>query len=118
MPLGRPKTCELLDQTEEFQRLRETGSVNQADVSRRNGMSRARVTQILNLRKLHPAITSFIRASADDGVRPPPSERGLRHLTSMSAEDQLSAADLDVAGFSEYLACVRTPASEVVGGVV
>jgi hypothetical protein len=45
---------------EKFQKQLEVGSVNKAELARRNGMSRARVTQIMNLLNLESRIKEEI----------------------------------------------------------
>jgi hypothetical protein len=52
--------------------------ISRADLSRKLGVSRARVTQILNLLKLPEEIIRKIRAAGDPLSKPIVTERGLR----------------------------------------
>ena len=56
-----PKIVATLKQAMAFQARLDSGEVlSQADLARETGMSRARITQILNLLKLHPRIKETI----------------------------------------------------------
>ena len=48
---------------EEFRRQLDAGGVDQAGLARGHGLTRARVTQVLNLLKLHPTILDFLRGT-------------------------------------------------------
>ena len=88
-----PRVVKLLAQAEEFQALIETGDVrSQADIAHLKGLSRARVTQIMNLLKLAPEIRDFIRELPRQASRSRVTERRLRELTGLRAEAQLAAA--------------------------
>ncbi len=67
----------------EFQNLLDTGVVNnQADLAKRYGISRARVTQYLNLLKLPDEIIDFLKAnSGHEPILHFFTERRLRELT-------------------------------------
>jgi hypothetical protein len=89
-PRGRPKrptepkiprVVELLRRGLEWQALLESGEVrNQAAIARREGITRARVTQIMAMLRLAPEIQRHI-LSMPDSVRPPAlSERALRQI--------------------------------------
>ncbi len=55
---------------DEFQRLLDNGAVKRrADLARRFKLSRARVTQLLDLHKLHPDIHDFVRTLTGVGSR-------------------------------------------------
>jgi hypothetical protein len=96
------RIIELLDQAERFRSRLSAGDVNQADLARLHGITRARVTQILNLLRLHPVIVNYLRARGYVGFGRAPTERLLRPLVAMPAEGQLRAAEERLAGFSEY----------------
>jgi hypothetical protein len=90
----------LLDQAERFRALIEAGSVNQSDLARLYGMTRARVTQILNLLRLHPAVVDYLRGRHFVGHGRAPTERSLRPLVAKPAEAQLEAAQEGLPGFA------------------
>ena len=55
---------------DEFQRLLDSGAVKRrADLARRFKLSRARVTQLMDLHKLHPDIRDFVRTLTGVGPR-------------------------------------------------
>jgi hypothetical protein len=55
---------------EEFRRQLDAGRVNQADLARLHGLTRASVTQVLHVLKLHSTVLDFLRA-----MRPGPHAR-------------------------------------------
>ena len=62
-PSEPPRIGRLLEQAEQWQRLLDSGDVrSRAELARREGVSAMRVTNLLALRKLHPAILDAIRA--------------------------------------------------------
>jgi hypothetical protein len=67
-----------------FQNQLEAGSVNKAELARRYGMSRARVTQIMNLLKLSPEIREEI-LNLPDKERRFFTERRLRKIAGLSS---------------------------------
>lgn len=85
-PRSSTKLLALLDQAEGWHRELTRKVVNQADLARRHGITRARVTQVLALLRLHPAIVEHIRATAKTTRV---SERMLRALTRLAPETQL-----------------------------
>jgi hypothetical protein len=91
-----------LDQAERFRSRLSAGDVNQADLARLHGITRARVTQILNLLRLHPVIVNYLRARGYIEFGRAPTERLLRPLVAMSPESQLREAEKRLAGFREY----------------
>jgi hypothetical protein len=66
-----------------------TESVNQSALARRFGLSRARVTQLLRLHKLHPAIQDYLRNLRGVGPRYL-TERRLRPLSDLAPDEQLA----------------------------
>lgn len=82
-----PRVTELLRKAIEWQRQLEAGEVrNQAEIARREGMTRARVTQIMGLLRFGPEIHGKILSLADTARRPPISERMLRLSLSPTAD--------------------------------
>ena len=74
----------------EFQDLLDTGMVNnQADLAKRYGISRARVTQYLNLLKLPDEIIDFLKANKDqESILRYFTERRLRELTRLKGNER------------------------------
>ena len=86
-----PKIVATLKQAMAFQARLDSREVpSQADLARETGMSRARITQIMNLLKLHPRIRETILGMADspNGFRL--GEHHVRPLMALSDENQLS----------------------------
>jgi ParB-like chromosome segregation protein Spo0J len=93
---------------EEFRRHLDAGGVNQSGLARRHGLTRARVTQVLNLLKLHPAILHFLRA-----MRPGPharlfTERRVRPLLPLDPAVQAREAKTLLPGFVPLRTARRT----------
>jgi len=84
---ARPKILETLELAEAWERRFRRGGVNRADLAREHGVSRARVTQVLKLRQLHPELVAWVRENP--GLV---SERRLRPLLEMAPAAQLRAA--------------------------
>tara|TARA_R110002073_G_scaffold325401_1_gene504387 strand:+ start:1437 stop:1796 length:360 start_codon:yes stop_codon:yes gene_type:complete len=85
-----PPVAKALALSDEFQRLLDSGTVKRrADLARRFKLSRARVTQLLDLHKLHPDILDFVRNLSGLGPRDL-SVRQLRLLCPLPHEQQLS----------------------------
>jgi hypothetical protein len=85
---------------EEFRRQLDAGAVNQSGLAQRHGLTRARVTQVLNLLRLHPTIIDFLR-----GMTPRPharlfTERRVRPLLRLEPTDQLKVARDLLPGFA------------------
>jgi hypothetical protein len=82
---------ELLRKAIEWQTLLEAGQIaNQADIARREGITRARVNQVMGMLRLAPAIQEHILTTADSLHRPPVTERMLRSLGTMAdSRDQV-----------------------------
>lgn len=72
---------ELLRKAIEWKELLESGKgVTQADIARREGLSRARVTQIMYLINLAPDIQEYILSMPEAVRRPVVTERSLRPI--------------------------------------
>jgi hypothetical protein len=84
---------------EEFQRRIAAGAVTRADLARIHGITRARVTQVLNLLRLHPAVVEFLRAQPAGPHARRFTERRVRPLLALDRERQLDEARLLLNGF-------------------
>ena len=94
-PRGRPKppkkpktprVAELLQMATEWQRQLDAGEVKtQAAIARREGIARARVTQIMALLRLAPEIQEHVLNMPDAVNRPAISERALRPIVRFEA---------------------------------
>ena len=95
-----PRVMELLRKALEWQALLESGEVrNQAEIARREGITRARVTQIMGLLDLAPEIQQHILSMPDAVRRPAITERALRPIA------QLENAGDQARRFEELLDC-------------
>ena len=90
----------MLTLAEEMKALLDQKSVNHYGLGRLYGMSTPRVTQLLNLLKLHPAILDFVRTLSLTTPARAVTERRLRSLVPLSPEEQLEAAALFFSGFA------------------
>ena len=80
-----PRVVELLQMAMEWQRQLEAGEVaTQAAIARREGITRARVTQIMALLRLAPEIQEQILSMPRMVGRPAISERALRPVIQLS----------------------------------
>jgi len=103
-PLVPPMIVLLLKRAEEFRRLLDSGAVrNQADLARMFCLTRARVTQLLQLLDLEPSIRAYAKSLASGTPTNMVTERGLRLLLKFPPAAQLRKAKRTVQGFSEYL---------------
>lgn len=86
-----PRVVELLRKAIEWQALLESGKiVNQADIARREGITRARVTQVMGMLRLAPEIQEHIQSMPETHRRPPVTERKLRPISTITGyRDQL-----------------------------
>jgi len=76
-----PRVVELLRKALEWQALIESGQVpSQAAIARREGITRARVTQVMGLLRLAPEIQEYILSMSDAVRRAAISERALRPI--------------------------------------
>ena len=79
-----PRVVELLLKAIEWQALLESGEAsNQADIARREGITRARVTQVLGLLRLAPNIQEHVLSLPDMVRRPAITERALRPIAQL-----------------------------------
>jgi len=89
--LKTPRVVELLRKAIEWKDLLEFGKVaSQAEIARREGITRARVTQVLDLLRLAPEIQEKILTLTDPLHRRPVTERMLRPIGAIANQhDQL-----------------------------
>ena len=97
-PRGRPKlpkqaktpaVVELLKMAMEWQRQLDAGeAATQAEIARREGITRARVTQIMAMLRLAPEIQEYVLALPEMVGRPAISERALRPIAQIEDSEQ------------------------------
>jgi hypothetical protein len=76
-----PRVVELLRKAIEWQALLESGKVaSQAEIARQEGITRARVTQVMGMLRLAPEIQEHILSMSVMVPRPSVSERALRSI--------------------------------------
>lgn len=77
-----PRVVELLRKAIEWKALLESGKVaSQVDIARQEGITRARVTQVMGMLRLAPEIQQRILSLPEGIYRPTISERALRPQT-------------------------------------
>jgi len=86
-----PRVVELLRKAIEWQTLLESGKIpNQAEIARREGVTRARVTQVLGMLRLAPEIQQYVLSMPSAVRRSQVSERVLRPFETITDyRDQL-----------------------------
>ena len=91
-PPRTPRVVELLRKAIEWQALLESGeATNQAEIARREGITHARVTQVMGMLRLAPEIQQHILSMPDMVRRPVITERALRPIARMEERgDQLA----------------------------
>jgi hypothetical protein len=83
-PPRAPRVVELFRKALEWQALLQSGRVrNQAEIARREGITRARVTQVMALLRLAPEIQQHILSMPDAVRRPAITERALRPIAKL-----------------------------------
>ena len=111
-PLGKPKPPKkpktprvvgLLQMAMDWQRELDAGEVDtQAEIARREGITRARVTQIMALLRLAPEIREYILVMPEMVGRPTVSERALRPIVRIDDPSNQSMAFSKLAEHIEY----------------
>ena len=88
-----PRVVELLRKAIEWQALLESGeAASQAEIARREGITRARVTQVMGMLRLASEIQQHILSMPNLVRRPAITERSLRPIAKMEErEDQMEA---------------------------
>lgn len=80
-----PRVVELLRKAMEWKELLESGKgITQADIARREGLSRARVTQIMSLLNLAPDIRKHVLSMAETIQKQVVTERSLRPIIKLA----------------------------------
>jgi hypothetical protein len=80
---------ELLRKAVEWQAILESGKIsNKADIARREGFTRARVTQVMGMLRLAPEIQQHILSFSPTFRRPAITERALRPITPFEARGE------------------------------
>ena len=96
-PPKPPKVVATLQKAAEWRRQLDAGEIaSQTAIARREGLTRARVTQILMLLRLAPDIQKAILGVADNPNPPRLPEKSLRPITRIQDPDQQAAAFADV----------------------
>ena len=102
-----PRVVELLRNAIEWQALLESGEIaNQVDIARREGITRARVTQVMGMLRLAPEIQQHILSLPEAVHRPASTERALRPIAQIDRQKQADA-------FQELQRQVRGKAASV-----
>ena len=84
-----PRVIELLRKAIEWRRQIDAGEVrNQAEIARQEGITRARVTQVMRMLHLAPEIRENILSTPNAIRRPPVTERALRPIAAISEEHE------------------------------
>jgi hypothetical protein len=87
-----PCVVELLRKAQEWRRLLDSKKVGtKAVIARREGISRARVTQVMGLLRLAPEIQEHVLSLPDTVRRSAITERALRPLTQLKGRQQVDA---------------------------
>lgn len=80
-----PRVTKLLRKAIEWQTLLESGKIaNQAEIARREGITRARVTQVMGMLRLAPEIREQILSLPDIAIRSSVTERMLRPIRAIA----------------------------------
>jgi hypothetical protein len=99
-----PNIVLLIERAEHFKELLDSGVVrNRADLAKTFRLTRARVTQLLQLLDLHPTILAYGKSLPPGTPTKMVTERGLRPLLGVPMDRQLRVARRQVSGFTEYL---------------
>jgi len=84
-----PPVVEMLRKALAWRQELDSGAVaNQADIARREGLTRARVTQVLMLLRLAPEVREYILSMPKTARRPAVTERVLRPLLQIESHDK------------------------------
>jgi hypothetical protein len=101
---------EILKQAVEAGRQLETGEVRfRADLARRSGVSAMRITYLLSLLKLAPAIRDFVRSLPAGTPERMVTERKLRLIAGSPHDEQVRRATIDLPGFRFFLEAGTIP---------
>lgn len=87
-----PRVTELLRKAIQWHSQIESDQIaNQAQIAQQEGITRARVTQVMSLLRLNPEIQEAILAMSDSFSRTHVTEHALRPITQFSAREQVEA---------------------------
>ncbi len=105
-----PKVVADLALAERFQGLLDAEEArNRADLARRFRLTRARVTQLMDLLRLHPTIRAYVKSLPPGTPTRLVTERGLRPVVRTPIWKQVATAQRMVAGFQTFMeGCVRS----------
>ncbi len=82
-----PKVVDLLNRAQEWRQQLDAGEIeNQAAIARREGITRARVTQVMALTRLAPEIQDYILSLPDTAGRTKLTERALRPIGHLDSQ--------------------------------
>jgi hypothetical protein len=96
-----PRVVELLRKAIEWRTLLESGEVpSQAEIARREGITRARVTQVLGLLRLTPEIQESILSLPAGSRRPAITERALRPIAQLQDRTDQQAQFRELSGWA------------------
>ncbi len=88
-----PKIVELLRKAQEWRRMIDSGETpGQAEIARREGTTRARVTQVMGLLRLAPEIQEHILSLPKTNHRSAVTERALRPIAQIDGHEEQRAA--------------------------
>jgi hypothetical protein len=107
-PLRLPSGTAALARAEALQRELEAGGLRRADLARRHGLTRARITQILGLLTLDPAVREFVSSRPAGPPGSAPTERHVLLIARLAA-GQVERACATLPGFSEFHLARRAP---------
>jgi hypothetical protein len=105
---GPPPVQKALALADEFRQRLDGGDVNQSGLARLHGLTRARVTQILNLLTLHPRILDFLRTLPPGPRARLYTERRMRPLLRLEPPGQLRTARALLPDFAPLNASGKT----------
>jgi hypothetical protein len=95
---------EILRQAVEAGRQLDTGEVRfRADLARRSGVSPMRITYLLSLLKLAPAIQEFVRSLPPGTPERMVTERSLRQMSAFPHDEQIRQATVNFPGLRAFL---------------
>ena len=99
--LKLPSAVGRLQLAEEFQRLLDSGEApTRTSIARRYGLTKPRVTQLMDLLLLHPDILDYVRNLPPGTPERMVTEKKLRQFTKLPASQQLVRAARVLAGFT------------------
>jgi hypothetical protein len=102
--LRLPKVVGDLALADRFQGLLDAGEArNRADLARRFRLTRARVTQLMSLLRLHPMILAYVKSLPPGTPTRLVTERGLRALVVQPPNRQVVVANRIVPGFAGFV---------------